>query len=86
MRFKEHTPRSLPLNIWLKGPVEELEEEWSIDAAWGELIHQVEVELKDQTLRFYLSISEKPRLEWSWQDEPNRGGWSAPSWYSSTLD
>ncbi len=80
MRFKDHTPPSLPLNIMLKGPAEEL------DAAWGELIHQVEVELKDQTLRFYLSISEKPRLEWSWQDEPNRGGWSAPSWYSSTLD
>jgi len=86
MCFKEHTPPSLPLNIRLKGPAEELEEEWSTDAAWGELIHQVEVELKDQTLKFYLSISEKPRLEWSWQDEPNRGGWSAPSWYSSTLD
>ncbi|CAM6044071.1 unnamed protein product [Sphagnum compactum] len=74
MRFKEHTPPSLPLNIRLKGPAEELEEEWSTNAAWGELIHQVEVELKDQTLRFYLSISEKPRLEWSWQDEPNKGG------------
>jgi len=35
MRFKEHTPPSLPLNIRLKGPAEEFEEEWSIDAAWG---------------------------------------------------
>jgi hypothetical protein len=32
MRFKEHTPPNLPLNIRLKGPVEELEEEWSTDA------------------------------------------------------
>ncbi|CAK9278619.1 unnamed protein product [Sphagnum jensenii] len=32
-RFKEHTPPSLPLNIRLKGPAEELEEEWSTDAA-----------------------------------------------------
>jgi hypothetical protein len=47
MRFKEHTPPSLPLNIRLKGLAKELEEEWSTDAAWGELIHQVEVELKD---------------------------------------
>jgi len=74
MRFKEHTPPSLPLNIRLKGPAEELEEEWSTDVALGELIHRVEVELKDQTLRYYFSINEKPRLEWSWQDEPNRGG------------
>jgi len=74
MSFKEHTPPSLPLNIRLKGPAEELKEEWSTNAAWGELIHRVEVELKNQTLRYYLSISEKPRLEWSWQDEPNRGG------------
>jgi hypothetical protein len=64
----------LPLNIRLKEPAEELEEEWYTDAAWGELIHRVEVELKDQILRYNLSINEKPRLEWSWQDEPNRGG------------
>jgi hypothetical protein len=33
MRSKEHTPLSLPLNIRLKGPAEELEEEWSTDTA-----------------------------------------------------
>ncbi len=74
MRFKEHTLSSLPLNIRLKGPAKELEEKWSIDTAWGEFIHRMEVELKDQTLIYYLNISEKPRLKWSWQDEPNRGG------------
>jgi hypothetical protein len=74
MRFKKHHPSSLPLNIRLKGPAEALEEEWSFEAAWGELIRQVEAELNEQTLRYNLSISEKPSLEWSWHDEASRGG------------
>ncbi len=74
MCSKDHTSPSLPLNIRLKGPAEALEEEWSSEAAWGELIHRVEAELIEQTLRYYLTISEKPRLEWSWHEEPNRGG------------
>jgi hypothetical protein len=74
MCSKDHTSPSLPLNIRLKGPAEALEEEWSSEAAWRELIHRVEAELIEQTLRYYLTISEKPRLEWSWHEEPNRGG------------
>jgi hypothetical protein len=74
MRFKEHHPPSLPLNIRLKGPAEALEEEWFSEAAWGELIRQVEAELNEQTLRYNLSISKKPSLEWSWHDEASRGG------------
>jgi hypothetical protein len=63
MRLKEHTPPSLPIYIRLKGPVEALEEEWSPDMAWEELIHKVEAELKEQILRLNFNIKVKPHLE-----------------------
>ncbi len=48
--------------------------EWTPNAAWVDLIHRVEVELEEQILRFKLIISERPQLEWSWQEELNMGG------------
>ncbi len=74
MRLKEHTPPSLPINIRFKGPAEAHEEEWSSDTAWEELIHKVETELKEQTLRPNFNIKVKPHLEWAWHEEQNRGG------------
>ncbi len=74
MRLKEHSPPSLPINIRLKGPGEALEEEWSPDLAWEELIHKVESELKVQILRLNFNIKAKPHLEWAWHEEQNRGG------------
>ncbi len=71
---KEHNPPSLPLNIRLKGAAEELEEEWTPEVAWGELSHRVESELLEHILRFKLTLTERPYLEWTWHDEPNRGG------------
>ncbi|CAK9191715.1 unnamed protein product [Sphagnum troendelagicum] len=65
MCLKEHTPPGLPLIIRLKGPAETLEEEWTPDIAWEELIHRVETELKEQTLRLNFSIKEKLHLEWA---------------------
>ncbi|CAK9232539.1 unnamed protein product [Sphagnum troendelagicum] len=74
MRLKDHSPSSLPINIRLKGPGEALEEEWSPDLAWEELIHKVESELKVQILRLNFNIKAKPHLEWAWHEEQNRGG------------
>lgn len=74
MRMKDNTLPSLPINIRLKGPGEALEEGWSPDLAWEELIHKVESELKIQTLRLNFNIKLKPHLEWIWHEEQDRGG------------
>jgi len=69
-----HTLPSLPLSIRYSRPVVEPEAKWTRNAAWADLIHRIEVELEEQILRFKLNISERPQLEWSWQEELNKGG------------
>ncbi|CAK9198569.1 unnamed protein product [Sphagnum troendelagicum] len=56
------------------GPAIEPEAEWTPNAAWADLIHQVELELEEQILRFKFTISERPQLEWSWQEALSKGG------------
>jgi hypothetical protein len=68
MHSKMDTLSSLSLSIRYTGPADEP------NAAWADLIHRLEVEFEEQILRFKLNISEKPQLEWSWQDELSRGG------------
>jgi hypothetical protein len=65
---------SLPLSIRFTGPTEAVEVEWSPNSAWSDLIQRIELELKEKILRYKYSISERPQLEWTWQDEPSRGG------------
>lgn len=84
MHSKMHTLPSLPLSIRYSGLALEPEAEWTPSVAWEDLIHQVEVELEEEILRFKLIINERPQLEWSWQGELNRGGWNAPSLSTST--
>jgi hypothetical protein len=74
MHSKMHTLPSLPLNIRYSGPTVEPKVEWTPNAAWVDLIHRIEVELEEQILRFKFNINERPQLEWSWQEELNRGG------------
>jgi len=74
MHSKPNTLPSLPLSIRYVGPAIEPEVEWTPNAAWADLIHQVELELEEQILRFKFTISERPQLEWSWKEELSRGG------------
>jgi len=69
-----HTLPNLLLSIRYSGPAIEPEAEWIPNAAWVDFIHRVEVELEEQILKYKLNISERPQLEWSWQDALNRGG------------
>ncbi|CAM6027952.1 unnamed protein product [Sphagnum balticum] len=74
MHSKPHSLPNLPLSIRHVGPAIEPEAEWTPDAAWADLIHQVELELEEQILRFKFTNSERPQLEWSWQETLSRGG------------
>jgi hypothetical protein len=74
MHSKPHTLPSLPLSIRYVGPAIEPEAEWIPNSAWANLIHQAELELEEQILRFKFTISKRPQLEWSWQEELSRGG------------
>jgi len=65
---------SLPLSIRITGPAEATKEEWSPSSAWADLIQRIELELEEKILRFKLSITERPQLEWTWQEELSRGG------------
>jgi hypothetical protein len=73
MHSKMHTLSSLPLSIRYTRLADEPEAEWTPNATWTDLIHRIQVELEEQILRFKLNISERPQLEWSWQDELSRG-------------
>ncbi|CAK9867490.1 unnamed protein product [Sphagnum jensenii] len=68
---KSQARPSLPTNIRITGPVEA---EWSHDSAWADLTHRLEVELEEKILRYKLSFKDRPKLEWSWQEVPNRRG------------
>ncbi|CAK9882577.1 unnamed protein product [Sphagnum jensenii] len=65
---------SLPLSIRITRPTEVEDGEWSPSSAWADLIQRIESELEEKILRFKLSITEQPQLEWAWQEELSRGG------------
>jgi hypothetical protein len=71
---KNQAPPSLPLNIRFMGPTEAAEAKWSPSSAWLDLIQRIELELEEKILKYKFSINEQPQLEWTWQDEPSRGG------------
>jgi hypothetical protein len=62
------------LSIKITGPAEVAEVEWFPSSAWADLIQRLKLELKEKILRFKLSITEQPQLEWVWQEELSRGG------------
>jgi hypothetical protein len=62
------------LSIRITGPAEAAEVEWSPNSAWADLIQRIELELEEKILRFKLSITEKPQLEWVWQEQLSRRG------------
>jgi hypothetical protein len=62
---------SLPANIRLTGPAEA---EWTCESAWADLTQRLEMELEEKFLRYKLTLKDRPKLEWSWQEVPNRGG------------
>ncbi len=57
---------SLPLSIRITGLAEATEAEWTPSSAWADLIQRIELELEEKILRYKLSISERPQLEWIW--------------------
>ncbi len=68
---KNQARPSLPLHIRLTGSAEA---EWIPSSAWEDLIQRLEVELEEKALRYKLSISDRPQLEWAWQEVVGRGG------------
>jgi hypothetical protein len=74
MHSKSLTLPSLPLSIRYVRPAIEPEAEWTPNSTWVDLIHQMELELEEQILRFKFTINERFQLEWSWQEELSRGG------------
>jgi hypothetical protein len=68
---KSQARSSLPTNIRIMGSTEA---EWPHDSAWADLIQRIEVELEEKVLRYKLTLKDRPKLEWSWQEVPNKGG------------
>jgi len=62
---------SLPASIRLTGPAEA---EWTCESAWADLTQRLEMELEEKFLRYKLTLKDRPKLKWSWQEVPNRGG------------
>ncbi|CAM6074849.1 unnamed protein product [Sphagnum tenellum] len=60
MHSKPYTLPNLPLSIRFVRPAIEPEAEWTPNTAWADLIHQVELELEEQILRFKFTISKRP--------------------------
>ncbi len=68
---KNNTPPSLPLNIRITGS---LEAEWTQDFALADLTQRIKTELKEKVLKYNLNLKDRLTLEWSWQEDLNRGG------------
>jgi len=71
---KNQAPPSLPLCIRITGPAIDTEVDWSPSSAWADLIQRIELELEEKILRFKLSLTDQPQLEWVWSEELNRSG------------
>ncbi|CAM6000527.1 unnamed protein product [Sphagnum balticum] len=68
---RNNTPPSLPLNIRITGSSEA---EWTQDSALADLAQRIETELEEKVLRYNLNLKDRLTLEWSWQEDLNRGG------------
>ncbi len=68
---KNNTPPSLPLNIKITGSSEA---EWTQDSTLVDLTQRIETELEEKVLRYNLNLKDQLTLEWSWQEDLNRGG------------
>jgi hypothetical protein len=69
---KNNALPGLPLNIRITSSSEE---EWTHASALEDIIRSIESELEDKILRYSLSLKDCLSLEWSWQEDQNRGGW-----------
>ncbi len=72
---RNQTPPDLPFSIKVTGPPEE---RWIQASTREDLVRRLEAELKEKILRYRMTVKENLHLEWCWQAEPGRGGWSAP--------
>jgi hypothetical protein len=68
---KSQEKPSLPASIRIIGPAKA---EWTCKSAWADLTQRLEMELEEKILRYKLSLKDRPKLEWSWQEVPNIGG------------
>ncbi|CAM6044951.1 unnamed protein product, partial [Sphagnum compactum] len=50
------------------------EVEWTHDSALADLTQHLVTELEKKVLRYKLALKDRLHLEWSWQEELNRGG------------
>jgi hypothetical protein len=48
--------------------------DWSSKPAMDELIQHVTIGLEENVLRQKLLLKDQLNLEWSWQEEPSKGG------------
>jgi hypothetical protein len=62
----------LPLSIRITGSPEV---EWTHASALEDITWSIESELEDKILRYSLNLKDCLSLEWSWQEDKNRGGW-----------
>jgi hypothetical protein len=69
---KNNALLGLPLSIRITGSSEE---EWTHTSALEDITWSIESEFKDKILRYSLNLKDCLSLEWSWQEDKNRGGW-----------
>jgi hypothetical protein len=68
---KNQAPSDLSLSIWIVSPPEE---GWTQASALEDLTLRFESELEEKVLKYKLALKDRLNLEWSWQEEPGRGG------------
>ncbi len=69
---KNNALPGLPLSIKITGSTEE---EWTHASALEDITRSIESELEDKILRYSFNLKDCLSLEWSWQEDKNRGGW-----------
>jgi hypothetical protein len=69
--FKNQAPPNLLFNIRIAGPPEE---GWTQASALEDLTQCLELELEEKILIYKLALKDRLNLEWSWQEEPSKGG------------
>jgi hypothetical protein len=74
VQTKNQAQPNLPLCIRITGPTIDSKVDWTPSSAWADLTQRLELELEEKILRFKLSLTDQPRLEWVWSDELSRGG------------
>jgi hypothetical protein len=68
---RNQAPPNLLLNIKIMGSTEE---QWTQNSALSGLTQHLETELEEKVLRYKLTLKYGLSFEWSWQEEPSRGG------------